>query len=195
MGWTSERSGGEGRGPHLDSGSLSPTWERDRRGPLPPPGYPYPDPGLPYRRRPLGSFPMGPGYRPEDPVHRTPTVSAPTSQGKSGENENRDSILSLSGELRVPPEADALEDLQWACEDRLHQECFPVFPLRHPSLWGTLLQGSHLTVSQAPPQGPPHQAANNLQSIPQSPKMSSELPTACHFLFVLKVSCRGSPRS
>ncbi|XP_039993102.1 melanoma inhibitory activity protein 2 isoform X3 [Xiphias gladius] len=56
-----ERSGG----PHSDSGSISPTWERDRRGPLPgppgpsgppgplgPPGYMFPEPGGPMYRRP-----------------------------------------------------------------------------------------------------------------------------------------------
>ncbi|CAL8284834.1 unnamed protein product [Lota lota] len=52
-----ERSGG----PHSD-GSNSPTWERDRRGPPPPPGplgppgYMFPEPGPPMYRRPL---PMG----------------------------------------------------------------------------------------------------------------------------------------
>ncbi|XP_024268584.1 melanoma inhibitory activity protein 2 isoform X3 [Oncorhynchus tshawytscha] len=52
----SDRSGG-----HSDSGSLSPTWERDRRGPpIPPPGCMYPDPGLPYRRPLPGAFPLGP---------------------------------------------------------------------------------------------------------------------------------------
>ncbi|XP_005738771.1 cTAGE family member 5 isoform X1 [Pundamilia nyererei] len=51
-----ERSGG----PHSDSGSISPTWERDRRGPPPgppgplgPPGYMFPEPGAPMYRRPL----------------------------------------------------------------------------------------------------------------------------------------------
>ncbi|XP_030615020.1 cTAGE family member 5 isoform X3 [Archocentrus centrarchus] len=54
-----ERSGG----PHSDSGSNSPTWERDRRGPPPvpllgppgplgPPGYMFPEPGAPMYRRP-----------------------------------------------------------------------------------------------------------------------------------------------
>lgn len=50
-----ERSGG----PHSDSGSISPTWERDRRGPPPgppgplgPPGYMFPELGAPMYRRP-----------------------------------------------------------------------------------------------------------------------------------------------
>ncbi|KAJ8411754.1 hypothetical protein AAFF_G00153920 [Aldrovandia affinis] len=115
----SERSGGESRGPHSDSGSLSPTWERDRRGPIPPPGYPYPDPSLPYRRPPPGVFPMGPllprGPSPAE-AHNFPHLSdksadssylANTSDSFGvGENESRDSLLSLSGELRVPPDPD-----------------------------------------------------------------------------------------
>ncbi|XP_053701672.1 melanoma inhibitory activity protein 2 [Synchiropus splendidus] len=50
----------EGSGPHSDSSSISPTWERDRRGPPPgplgpmgPPGYLLPEPGGPVYRRPL----------------------------------------------------------------------------------------------------------------------------------------------
>ncbi|KAG7466240.1 hypothetical protein MATL_G00162700, partial [Megalops atlanticus] len=116
----SERSGGENRGPHSDSGSLSPTWERDRRGPLPPPGYPYPDPGLPYRRPLPGVFPMGP-LPPRGPSPAEAHSFSPHPADKSdssylsntsdalgvGENENRDSLLSMSGELRAPPDADA----------------------------------------------------------------------------------------
>ncbi|XP_014192787.1 melanoma inhibitory activity protein 2 isoform X3 [Haplochromis burtoni] len=64
-----EPPGGQGEmersaGPHSDSGSISPTWERDRRGPPPgplpgppgplgPPGYMFPEPGAPMYRRPL----------------------------------------------------------------------------------------------------------------------------------------------
>ncbi|XP_067336816.1 cTAGE family member 5 isoform X2 [Channa argus] len=86
-----EPPGGQGEmqrsaGPHSDSGSISPTWERDRRGPqlLPPPGplvppgpvgppgYMFPEPGGPMYRRslllpgamgvlpPPGSLPPGP---------------------------------------------------------------------------------------------------------------------------------------
>ncbi|XP_061074755.1 cTAGE family member 5 isoform X2 [Conger conger] len=117
----SERSGG----PHSDSGSLSPTWERDRRGPLPPPGYPYPDPGLPYRRPPPGVYPMGPvpmgpvpprGPSPPDPHSFSPHLSDKSADSSYlghtsdslgvGENESRDSILSMSGELRAPPDPD-----------------------------------------------------------------------------------------
>ncbi|XP_075879603.1 cTAGE family member 5 isoform X4 [Nelusetta ayraudi] len=60
-----EPPGGHGEmerigGTHSDSGSGSPTWERDRRGPppmgppgpLPPPGYMFPEPGGPMYRRP-----------------------------------------------------------------------------------------------------------------------------------------------
>ncbi|MGH0167768.1 UNVERIFIED_CONTAM: hypothetical protein FKN15_000639 [Acipenser sinensis] len=46
---------------HSDSGSLSPTWERERRVHVPPPGYPYPDPTFPYRRPPPErGYPMPP---------------------------------------------------------------------------------------------------------------------------------------
>ncbi|XP_077095166.1 cTAGE family member 5 isoform X5 [Siphateles boraxobius] len=50
----------ERSGPHSDSGSLSPSWDRERRGPPGPPGPPLPDPGLAYRRPPPGLYPMGP---------------------------------------------------------------------------------------------------------------------------------------
>ncbi|XP_045573291.1 melanoma inhibitory activity protein 2 isoform X2 [Salmo salar] len=104
----SDRSGG----PHSDSGSISPTWERDRRGaPIPPPGYMYPDPGLPYRRPLPGAFPLGPMG---PPPPRRPGPAEPHSFGphpgdKSdsfmensmgpGENE-RDSHMSAPGDLR-----------------------------------------------------------------------------------------------
>ncbi|KAI1895349.1 hypothetical protein AGOR_G00105380 [Albula goreensis] len=117
----SERGGGESRGPHSDSGSLSPTWERERRGPIPPPGYPYPDPSLPYRRPPPpGVFPMGPlpprGPSPADIHSFSPHLSEKSADSSYlgntsdslgvGENENRDSHLSLSGEMRGPIEPD-----------------------------------------------------------------------------------------
>ncbi|KAJ8290305.1 hypothetical protein GJAV_G00011160 [Gymnothorax javanicus] len=111
-----ERSGG----PHSDSGSLSPTWERDRRGPPPPPGYPYPDPSLPYRRPPPAMFPMGPvpprGPSPPDPQNFSPHLSDKSADSSclgqtsdslgTGENETRDSMLPLPGDLRVPPDPD-----------------------------------------------------------------------------------------
>ncbi|XP_038865649.1 melanoma inhibitory activity protein 2-like [Salvelinus namaycush] len=108
----SDRSGG----PHSDSGSISPTWERDRRGPpIPPPGYMYPDPGLPYRRPLPGAFPLGPmgpppsrGPGPAEPHNFGPH---PGDQSDSsfmensmgpGENE-RDSHMSAPGDLRMGP--------------------------------------------------------------------------------------------
>ncbi|XP_036810597.1 melanoma inhibitory activity protein 2 isoform X1 [Oncorhynchus mykiss] len=108
----SDRSGG----PHSDSGSLSPTWERDRRGPpIPHPGYMYPDPGLPYRRPLPGAFPLGPmgpppprGPGPTEPHNFGPH---PGDQSDSsfmensmgpGENE-RDSHMSAPGDLRMGP--------------------------------------------------------------------------------------------
>ncbi|XP_061551712.1 cTAGE family member 5 isoform X3 [Phycodurus eques] len=53
-----ERSGG-----HSDSGSISPSWERDRRGPpgpFPPQGYTFPEPEGPVYRRP--GAPPGPPF-------------------------------------------------------------------------------------------------------------------------------------
>ncbi|XP_062379092.1 cTAGE family member 5 isoform X2 [Sardina pilchardus] len=117
-----ERSGG----PHSDSGSLSPTWERERRGPpgpLPPPGHPYPEPGPPFRRPPPGAFPMGPlpprppfppeglpphgfGPGPLHPSDRPDSSFAGNSTGIS-EAESRDaSLMSAPGDLRMPPEAE-----------------------------------------------------------------------------------------
>ncbi|XP_029543666.2 melanoma inhibitory activity protein 2-like isoform X1 [Oncorhynchus nerka] len=111
-GMDSDRSGG----PHSDSGSLSPTWERDRRGPpIPPPGYMYPDPGLPYRRPLPGAFPLGPmgpppprGPGPAEPHnfgHHPGDQSDSTFMENSmgpGENE-RDSHMSAPGDLRMGP--------------------------------------------------------------------------------------------
>ncbi|XP_019909675.2 melanoma inhibitory activity protein 2 isoform X3 [Esox lucius] len=118
----SDRSGG----PHSDSGSLSPTWERDRRGPpIPPPGYMYPEPGPPYRRPPPGAFPLGPmgpmgplpprGLGPADTHSFVPHPGDPSDlQAHIGNNmgpdENEsDSNLSAPGDLRdmrIPPDAD-----------------------------------------------------------------------------------------
>ncbi|KAM9842474.1 cTAGE family member 5 isoform 2-T2 [Aulostomus maculatus] len=77
-----ERSGG----PHSDSGSISPSWDRDRRGPplgpplgpsigpprpLGPPGYMFPEPGAPMFRRPPPPGALGllgpPGPLPHGP--------------------------------------------------------------------------------------------------------------------------------
>ncbi|XP_049597108.1 cTAGE family member 5 isoform X2 [Syngnathus scovelli] len=85
---------------HSDSGSLSPSWERDRRGPPPGPpgpfphqGYMYPEPGGPIYRRgpppgvmgplpPPGLHPRGlPSSGPLGPIH-----PADTTDGTSREN-------------------------------------------------------------------------------------------------------------
>ncbi|KAK2826342.1 hypothetical protein Q5P01_020556 [Channa striata] len=93
-----EPPGGQGEmersaGPHSDSGSISPSWERDRRGPqlvpppgplLPPgpvgpPGYMFPEPGGPMYRRPppipgaMGVLPP-PGSLPPGPPLPHPKV-------------------------------------------------------------------------------------------------------------------------
>ncbi|KAI4804632.1 hypothetical protein KUCAC02_026253, partial [Chaenocephalus aceratus] len=78
-----EPPGGQGEmerigDPHSDSGSISPTWERDRRGPPPgppgplgPPGYMFPEHGPMYRRPPPGALgPLPPaGAFPPGPLH------------------------------------------------------------------------------------------------------------------------------
>ncbi|XP_042244820.1 melanoma inhibitory activity protein 2 isoform X3 [Thunnus maccoyii] len=124
-----ERSGG----PHSDSGSISPTWERERRGPPPgplgplgPPGYMFPEPGGPMYRRPLpppgpmgilpppGSLPLGPplphprGLPPPGPPGRPhPADMADGSFRENslgpGEQDHRESGPS---DRRTPPEAD-----------------------------------------------------------------------------------------
>ncbi|KAM9341202.1 cTAGE family member 5 [Symphorus nematophorus] len=118
-----ERSGG----PHSDSGSISPTWERDRRGPPPgppgplgPPGYMFPEPGGPmYRRPPPPPGPMGflpppgslpPGHLhprglPPGPPHPADMADGPYRENSlgPGELEHRESG---PGDRRTPPEAD-----------------------------------------------------------------------------------------
>ncbi|XP_049453034.1 transport and Golgi organization protein 1 homolog [Epinephelus fuscoguttatus] len=121
-----ERSGG----PHSDSGSISPTWERDRRGPPPgppgppgplgPPGYMFPEPGGPMYRRPppppgaLGLLPP-PGSLPPGPLHPRglppgPSHPADLADGSYRENSHGPGELehreSGPGERRTPPEAD-----------------------------------------------------------------------------------------
>ncbi|XP_034419009.1 melanoma inhibitory activity protein 2-like isoform X2 [Cyclopterus lumpus] len=114
-----ERSGG----PHSDSGSISPTWERDRRGPPPgphgppgplgPPGYMFPEPGGPmYRRPPPGPLgplpPLGPLHPrglPPGPPHPLDMADGPYRENSHGpgELEHRESG---PGDRRTPPEAD-----------------------------------------------------------------------------------------
>ncbi|XP_068573761.1 cTAGE family member 5 isoform X2 [Cebidichthys violaceus] len=113
-----EPPGGQGEldrsgGPHSDSGSISPTWERDRRGPPPgppgppgplgPPGYMFPEPGGPmYRRPPLGA--LGP-LHPRGPPHPADMADGSYRENSHGpgELEHRESG---PGDRRTPPEAD-----------------------------------------------------------------------------------------
>ncbi|XP_030642617.1 cTAGE family member 5 isoform X4 [Chanos chanos] len=100
----------ERSGPHSDSGSLSPTWDRERRGPVPP-GLPPPDPGMVYRRPPPGPFPMGPlPPRPPGPPDAyfgdKPDSSFLGNSSGASENESRESGLSMTGDMRIPPDAD-----------------------------------------------------------------------------------------
>ncbi|KAM4625922.1 cTAGE family member 5 [Polymixia lowei] len=119
-----EQSGG----PHSDSGSISPTWERDRRGPPPgppgplgPPGYMFPEPGGPMYRRPpppgaLGMMPP-PGPPPHGPLppralppggppgppQPTDMAEPPYGGNSLGPQEHREPG---PGDLRTAPEAD-----------------------------------------------------------------------------------------
>ncbi|XP_073339530.1 cTAGE family member 5 isoform X2 [Pagrus major] len=117
-----ERSGG----PHSDSGSISPTWERDRRGPptgppghLGPPGYMFPEPGGPMYRRPLpppgalghlpppGSLPPGPLHLrglPPGPPHPVDMADGSYRENSlgPGEQEHRE----FGPDRRTPPEGD-----------------------------------------------------------------------------------------
>ncbi|XP_013869226.1 cTAGE family member 5 isoform X3 [Austrofundulus limnaeus] len=113
-----ERSGG----PHSDSGSNSPTWERDRRGPPPgppgplgppgPPGYMFPEPGAPMFRRPppppaaLGLLPP-PGPFPPRGLPPGPPHPADMADGSFRENHlgpgDQDPRLA---DQRTPPELD-----------------------------------------------------------------------------------------
>ncbi|KAM6968569.1 cTAGE family member 5 [Tautogolabrus adspersus] len=119
-----ERSGG----PHSDSGSISPTWERDRRGPPPGPpgplghpGYMFSDPGGPMYRRPppppgaMGPFPtpgpfppgpLPPRGLPQGPFHPADMTDGSFRENSfgPGEQEHRESG---PGDRRTPPEAES----------------------------------------------------------------------------------------
>ncbi|XP_041809808.1 melanoma inhibitory activity protein 2 isoform X2 [Chelmon rostratus] len=118
-----ERSGG----PHSDSGSISPTWERDRRGPPPgppgplgPPGYMFAEPGGPMYRRPppppgaLGLLPP-PGSLPPGPLHPRVLPPGPPHPADMIDGTYRENSLgpgelehreSGPGDRRTPPDAD-----------------------------------------------------------------------------------------
>nr|XP_021322998.1 melanoma inhibitory activity protein 2 isoform X4 [Danio rerio] len=98
----------ERSGPHSDSGSLSPSWDRERRGPPVPPGHPLPDPGLPYRRPPPGPYPMGPlpprpPLPPEQYFGDKSDSSFLRNSSSISEHEGREG----SGDMRLPPDPDS----------------------------------------------------------------------------------------
>ncbi|XP_041827057.1 cTAGE family member 2 isoform X2 [Melanotaenia boesemani] len=116
-----ERSGG----PHSDSGSISPTWERDRRGPPPgppgpagPPGYMFPEPGGPmFGRPPPGPLcPLPPpGSLPPGPLHPRglpPGVPHPVEMADGSFRDNsfgpgdQEPRVSGPGDQRTSPESD-----------------------------------------------------------------------------------------
>ncbi|XP_061157256.1 cTAGE family member 5 isoform X1 [Syngnathus typhle] len=103
---------------HSDSGSLSPSWERDRRGPPPGPpgpfphqGYMYPEPGGPIYRRPgvmgplppPGLHPRGlPSSGPLGPIHPADTTDGTNRENRLGpEYDHREPG---PGDRRTPPE-------------------------------------------------------------------------------------------
>ncbi|XP_026142195.1 endoplasmic reticulum export factor CTAGE5-like isoform X1 [Carassius auratus] len=101
----------ERSGPHSDSGSLSPSWDRERRGPPPPPGHPLPDPGMPFRRPPPGLYHMGPlpprpPLPPETYFGDKSDSSFLRNSSSFSENENRDGPHSMPGDMRLPPDPD-----------------------------------------------------------------------------------------
>uniref|UniRef100_A0A8C1EGG4 MIA SH3 domain ER export factor 2 n=2 Tax=Cyprinus carpio carpio TaxID=630221 RepID=A0A8C1EGG4_CYPCA len=97
----------ERSGPHSDSGSLSPSWDRERRDPPPPP-----DPGLPYRRPPPGPYPMGP-LPPRPPLPPEPYFGDKSdssflrNSSSVIENESREGLHSMPGDMRLPPDPDS----------------------------------------------------------------------------------------
>ncbi|KAK1793112.1 hypothetical protein P4O66_011518, partial [Electrophorus voltai] len=96
----------ERSGPHSDSGSLSPTWERERRGPAPPGPHPT-DPAMAYRRPLPGPFPMGPPRPPGPPeayFANKSDVFLGNSSGPS-EKDSQDSLYPMLGDMRLPPDA------------------------------------------------------------------------------------------
>ncbi|XP_077095162.1 cTAGE family member 5 isoform X2 [Siphateles boraxobius] len=96
----------ERSGPHSDSGSLSPSWDRERRGPPGPPGPPLPDPGLAYRRPPPGLYPMGP-LPPRFPyLGDKSDPSFLRNSSSISENESREGPHTMPGDMRSRPDPD-----------------------------------------------------------------------------------------
>ncbi|RVE66282.1 hypothetical protein OJAV_G00105830 [Oryzias javanicus] len=124
-----EPPGGQGEmdhsgGPHSDSGSISPTWERDRRGPPPGPpgplqgppgplghpGYMFPEPGPPMFRRhppPPGGLSMmpPPGALPPRGPHPVDMADGAFRENSFGPGDP-DGRLTGPGDRRTPPELD-----------------------------------------------------------------------------------------
>uniref|UniRef100_A0A8C1I7X8 MIA SH3 domain ER export factor 2 n=1 Tax=Cyprinus carpio TaxID=7962 RepID=A0A8C1I7X8_CYPCA len=102
----------ERSGPHSDSGSLSPSWDRERRGPPPHPGHPLPDPGLPFRRPPPGLYPMGP-LPPRPPLPPEPYFGEKSdssflrNSSSISDNESREGPHSMPGDMRLPPDSNS----------------------------------------------------------------------------------------
>ncbi|XP_073683111.1 cTAGE family member 5 isoform X3 [Garra rufa] len=102
----------ERSGPHSDSGSLSPSWDRERRGPPPPPGHPLQDPGLPFRRPPPGPYPMG-HLPPRPPLPHEPYFGDKSdssflrNSSSISENDSREGPHSMPGDMRLPPDPDS----------------------------------------------------------------------------------------
>ncbi|XP_028677015.2 uncharacterized protein ctage5 isoform X2 [Erpetoichthys calabaricus] len=100
----------DNRSTHSDSGSLSPTWDRDRRVHVPPPpGYPYIDPTLPFRRPPSGRL-SGPaeirGLIPPS-ADKTDAPDVNISEGPGNNmNEIKDPPAPIPGGPFHPAEAD-----------------------------------------------------------------------------------------
>ncbi|XP_061551710.1 cTAGE family member 5 isoform X1 [Phycodurus eques] len=96
-----ERSGG-----HSDSGSISPSWERDRRGPpgpFPPQGYTFPEPEGPVYRRP--GAPPGPPFPhprglnsgPLGLIHPGDTTDGAHRENSLGPEQARREVLVIEG--------------------------------------------------------------------------------------------------
>ncbi|XP_059907177.1 cTAGE family member 5 isoform X2 [Gadus macrocephalus] len=144
-----ERSGG----PHSD-GSNSPTWERDRRGPPPPPGhlgppgYMFPDPGPPMYRRPP---PMG--LPPPHLLHSGPPGPMPL-----GPPRGHPAALGPSGTPMPMDNQPRLAELRPEVEGRMGGDAGPPgppgppFPRRGPH--GPLPHDFYPPLSRGPDGGP-----------------------------------------
>lgn len=75
-------------------------------------GYPLPDLGLPFRRPPPGLYPMGP-LPPRPPLPPEPYFGEkadslfPRNSSSISENESREGLHSMPGDMRLPPDPDS----------------------------------------------------------------------------------------